>query len=187
MRMMRSSIYQQGVVLVIGLIMLLVMTLLAVTSMQSSSLQELMSNNTKDKMTAFEAAESAMRAAEEFLSTGVVNLNAFDADESDGLMANLYDEAWDGRDWSTNSVEVTDVVISDGTEDTKGGVRSAPRYVIQHIGPVNADSDSKINIDSSYQSNAADSQVEMFKITARGTGGSDNTQVILEAMYGVSN
>ncbi len=179
--------YQQGVVLVVGLIMLVVMTLLAVTSMQSSSLQELMSNNTKDKMTAFEAAESAVRAAENFLSTGVINLNAFDNDKSDGLMTNLYDEPWREIDWGTESVEVTDVVISDGTESTKGGVRSAPRYMIQHIGPVNTDEDESLNINSSYQGNAAETQVEMFRITARGTGGSDNTEVILEAMYGVSN
>lgn len=178
---------QRGVVLVIGLIMLAVMTLLAVTSMQSSGMQELMSNNIKDKMTAFEAAESAMRTAEEFLSNGVINLNAFDNDKSDGLMANLYDEPWKEIDWGSESVEVTNVVISDGTDDTKGGVRSAPRYIIQHIGPVDIDANEDLNIDSSYQKDASDSQVEMFRITARGTGGSDSSQVILEAMYGVSN
>lgn len=178
---------QKGVVLVIGLIMLVVMTLLAVTSMQSSSLQEVMSNNTKDKMTAFEAAESAIRAAETFLDTGVINLNAFDGNRADGLFSNLYDEVWKEINWETESVTVNNVVVSDGTSATKGGVKTAPRYVIQHIGPVNSDPDSRLNINSSYQSSAADAQVEMFKITARGTGGSDNTQVILEAMYGVSN
>ena len=184
---MITKVYQQGVVLVIGLIMLAVMTLLAVTSMQSSGLQELMSSNIKDKMTAFEAAESAMRAAEEFLDSGVLNMGAFDDDRTDGLFANTFDEVWKEINWENESVEVNNVVVIDGTEATQGGVRSLPRYVIQHIGPVVSDVDRKLNVDSSYQANAADVLVQMFKITARGTGGSDNTQVVLEAMYGVSN
>lgn len=184
---MSTNKSQQGVVLVVGLIMLVVMTLLAVSSMQSSSLQELMSSNVKDKVTAFEAAESAIRAAEQFLDNGVLNLGAFDDDKSDGLLANLYDEVWKEVDWQNESVEVDNVVVIDGTAATQGGVKSKPRYVIQHIGPVASDADRKLNVDSSYQANAADALVQMFKITARGTGGSDNTEVVLEAMYGVSN
>ncbi|MFK8028302.1 MAG: PilX N-terminal domain-containing pilus assembly protein [Gammaproteobacteria bacterium] len=175
---------QHGVVLIIGLIMLTVMTLLAVSSMQSSGLQELMSNNTKDKVTAFEAAESAIRAAEAYLDTqGALNLSAFDDDPSDGLLANLFDEAWNeaAMNWtgsgSGGAVEV----------DVMGGVKSKPRYVIQHIGPVEPNLDNNLNVDNSYGSDATDSIIEMFKITARGTGGSDNTVVVLEAMYGVSN
>jgi len=184
---MTSKIHQQGVVLAVGLIMLAVVTLLAVTSMQSSGLQEQMSNNVKDKMTAFEAAESAIRAAEQYLDSGVLNLGAFDNDESDGLLANLYDEVWNEIDWETDAVEVDNVVVIDGTEDTQGGVRSKPRYVIQHIGPVVSDTDRILNVDSSYQARGTEALIQMFKITARGTGGSDNTQVVLEAMYGVSN
>jgi type IV pilus assembly protein PilX len=174
---------QQGIVLVIGLIMLTVMTLLAVTSIQSSGLQELMSNNTKDKVIAFEAAESAIRAAEAYLDAqGAINIGAFDNDESDGLLANLYDEAWSEAsiDWvgiNSDAIEV----------DVMGGVTSMPRYVIQHIGPVVPDVDEQLNVDNSYGSAATDSIIEMFKITARGTGGSNNTVVVLEAMYGVSN
>lgn len=182
---MTNKIHQQGVVLVVGLIMLAVVTLLAVTSMQSSGLQEQMSNNVKDKMTAFEAAESAIRAAEQYLDSGVLNLGAFDDDKSDGLLANMYDEVWNEIDWETQSIPADNVVVIDGTEATQGGVRSMPRYVIQHIGPVATETN--LNIEADYSSSSATALVEMFKITARGTGGSDNTQVILEAMYGVSN
>ena len=83
-------------------------------------------------------------------------------------------------------MEVDNVVVIDGTEATQGGVRSKPRYVIQHIGPVLPDADRRLNVDSSYQSGNTEALLQMFKITARGTGGSDNTQVVLEAMYGVS-
>jgi type IV pilus assembly protein PilX len=174
---------QQGVVLIIGLIMLTVMTLLALTSMQSSGLQELMSNNTKDKVTAFEAAESAIRAAEVYLDTqGALNISAFDNDETDGLLANLFDEAWNEASisWSGANSDAVEV-------DVMAGVASNPRYVIQHIGPIVPGINNQLNVDNSYGSGTTDSMVEMFKITARGTGGSDNTVVVLEAMYGVSN
>ncbi len=178
---------QQGVVLVIGIIMLAVMTLLVVTSMQSSGLQELMSGNINDKVTAFEAAESAVRAAEQYLDSGVLNLGAFDSDKSDGLLTNMHDDVWNEIDWLNEAVEVENVVVVDGTGATQGGVKTKPRYVIQHIGPVLSDADRKLNVDSSYSANAGNAMVQMFKITARGTGGSDSSQVILETMYGVSN
>ena len=184
---------QSGAVLVIGLIMLTVMTLLAVSSMQSSGLQSLMSTNMKDKMTAFEAAESALRAAETFLENGgAANLGAYDSDGSDGLLANLYDEVWDEINWATESIAVgTNAVVVFDPNDaaTKGGVGSSPRFVIQHLGPVIPDTGTGPNVGNSYGEDAVSSEtlVEMFKITARGTGGSDNTVVVLESMYGVSN
>ena len=191
---MRISKQQNGAVLMIGLLMLTVMTLLAVSSMQSSGLQTLMSTNMKDKMTAFEAAELALRSAENFLDNGgAANLGAFDSDKSDGLLANLYDEVWHEVDWSTESISVgtSEIVIHDPDDEaTKGGVKTPPRFVIQHLGPVIPDTGTGPNVgNDSYGKDAISEEtlVEMFKITARGTGGSDNTVVVLETMYGVSN
>lgn len=161
--------------------MLTVMTLLAVTSMQSSGLQELMSSNTQDKVTAFEAAESAIRAAEDYLDTqGALNISAFDNDDSDGLLANLFDEAWNESSINWMGGDAVEV-------DVMGGVTTKPRYVIQHIGPIDPNPGGQLNVDNSYGAGNTETVVEMFKITARGTGGSDNTVVVLEAMYGVSN
>ena len=170
-------IRNQGVALVIGLIMLTMVTLLAVTSMQSTTLQELMSSNLKDQMTAFEAAETAIHAAEEFLDSDQFNLAAFDNDFSDGLVKFSYDDIWSQIDWATESEQVADIP----------GVTTAPRYVIQYIGPVTTELN-QLNIENAYgQEAATDTLVEMFKITARGTGGSDNTVVVLETMYGIAN
>ena len=170
-------IRNQGVALVIGLIMLTMVTLLAVTSMQSTTLQELMSSNLKDQMTAFEAAETAIHAAEEFLDSDQFNLGAFDNDFSDGLVKFSYDDIWSQIDWATDSEQVADIP----------GVTTAPRYVIQYIGPVTTELN-QLNIENAYgQEAATDTLVEMFKITARGTGGSDNTVVVLETMYGIAN
>lgn len=56
--------YQSGMVLIISLIMLLLLTLIATTGMQTSSLEEKMAGNLRDRNIAFQAAESALRDAE---------------------------------------------------------------------------------------------------------------------------
>ncbi|HEC59907.1 MAG TPA: hypothetical protein ENI24_10115, partial [Methylophaga sp.] len=68
---------QQGVVLVISLIMLLIMTILAISSMSTTILEEKMSGNFKDRNMAFQAAEAGLRAGESYLRTTPV-LPVFD-------------------------------------------------------------------------------------------------------------
>ena len=182
---MHKKIYQTGAVLVVGLLMLTVMTLIALSSMQSSGLQTLMSSNMQDEITAFEAAESAMRAAEAFLDAGPVNLDAFDNDPSDGLLANLFDRIWqaDTIDWQSQGT----VVAAVAGHPQKGGVSKKPRYIIQYLGPVASQAQANPNVGSSYDEGRVESVIEMFRITARGTGGTDNSVVVLESIYGVSN
>ena len=51
---------QSGAVLIMALVILVVMTILGVTIMKTSSLQEKMSGNTQETVRAFEAAESGL-------------------------------------------------------------------------------------------------------------------------------
>lgn len=55
---------QRGATLVVGLVILLLLTLLGVQAMRSNTLQERMAGNTRDRNTAFQAAESALRVGE---------------------------------------------------------------------------------------------------------------------------
>jgi len=55
---------QRGVALVISLLLLLIVTLIGVSGMQTTVLEEKMAGNFKDKHIAFQAAESALREAE---------------------------------------------------------------------------------------------------------------------------
>lgn len=56
---------QRGVVLAVVLILLLVMTVLAIASLSGTLMEERMSNAQYDRSLAFQAAEAAMREAEE--------------------------------------------------------------------------------------------------------------------------
>ncbi|WP_293373920.1 PilX N-terminal domain-containing pilus assembly protein [Nevskia sp.] len=58
---------QQGVVLLIGLIILLLLSLLAIGSIRSTTLEERMTGNSQDQQIAFQVAEAALREAEMML------------------------------------------------------------------------------------------------------------------------
>lgn len=55
---------QGGFALVVGLLLLLVLTILGVSAMRGTTLQERMAGNMQDRAIAFQAAEAALRAGE---------------------------------------------------------------------------------------------------------------------------
>lgn len=67
---------QAGVVLVVCLIMLLLLTLMGVSGMGTTALEEKMASNMRDRNIAFQAAESTLRHAEQFVEDGNANSNA---------------------------------------------------------------------------------------------------------------
>jgi len=58
---------EQGSVLVIALVILLVLTMMAIAGVQSTSIQERMASNMRDKDISFQSAEAALRDAEHSL------------------------------------------------------------------------------------------------------------------------
>ncbi len=56
--------HQQGAVLVVGLIILVVLTLMGVQAMRTNLVQERMASNMRERNLAFQAAEAALRAGE---------------------------------------------------------------------------------------------------------------------------
>ncbi len=59
-----QSGHQQGASLVIALMFLIVLTILGLVAVRSSTVQERMAGNDRDRAIAFEAAEAALRDAE---------------------------------------------------------------------------------------------------------------------------
>ncbi|MBT8112908.1 MAG: hypothetical protein KJO47_04430, partial [Gammaproteobacteria bacterium] len=59
---------QQGAVLAVSLIMLLLLTMLGITGMQTTSLEEKMAGNTNNLNLSFESSETALRVGEQFLN-----------------------------------------------------------------------------------------------------------------------
>ena len=59
---------QQGVVLVTSMIILLILTMLALSAVQNTSMQEVMSRNERDRDLAFHSAETGLRESDAFLT-----------------------------------------------------------------------------------------------------------------------
>ena len=173
---------QSGVVLVIGMLILIVLTILGLSGMRMTAFEEKMSGHAKDKHTAFEAAEAALLAAETFIDTNVITVGNFDTDGTDGLYDDSNEEIWKLVDWAGNDSSNDNEAIVHSTFNSTYKVNTSPKYIIEYYGSV-VDASDATNL-GNYGAGVGAGQTELFRITARGTGATDNAVVILQATYG---
>lgn len=181
MKMLRSGMHshQDGIVLVTCLVILLILTMLALSSVQSTSLQELITRNQRDSNLAFNAAEAAIVVAEGQINALTEISYALDASPL------IYDAVTLGPlDVSSADLWTAAASICAAGDATCAiqGVNSQPRYVIEHIGTVVSDED-RLNLDNIGQ-NPNICCTQMFRVTARGTGGTDAAVVMLQSTFG---
>ena len=118
---------QSGSVLIISLILLVAMTLIGVTAMRTTVLEEKMAGNMRNKEVAFQAAEATLRAAERYIQNNVISTVSFDNDGSDGLYNNDDVRIWENINWTdSDSLEYS-------AFNSSYNVASPPRFVIQHL------------------------------------------------------
>lgn len=168
---------QRGAVLFIALILLLVLTLIGVTSMQSTTLQERMAGNMRDYNLAFQAAEVALRAGEVFLQQPVLpnfsdDIGFYQA--VDMTQSNPPDPIYETVDWD-NAGESAAIGSYDDGPSTLEGVATPPSYIVEELPPV-------IPVGGSLAADTAAVSV-MYRITAHATGGSDKAEVILQTTF----
>lgn len=156
---------QRGAALIVSLILLLIMTVLGVTSMRATTLQERMAGNLRDNNLAFQAAEAALREGEQFLEQAT--LPPFNG--AAGLLQRQSESGqaafWNGYDWGADS----------RTAAAVDGVVQAPRFVIEELPPVPAEGDSLRF--------GALPDVGFYRVTARAVGGSTDAVSILQTTY----
>ncbi len=158
------------------------MTIIGLTGMRITTFEERMVSNTKDKHTAFEAAEAAMMGGETYVEDNVVTLGTFDGDGSDGMYDDTLEEIWKVVDWDSSVTANTNEAFDHSIFGSTYGVNTSPRYVIQHYATFSQDGD-KLNLDN-YGQGIGAGEINMFRVTSRGTGGNDDTVVILQSTYG---
>ena len=171
---------QKGAILIFCLVFLLVLTMMGVTSMESAVLEERMAGNMQDQNAAFQAAETSLQAAENWLlaqrfwpatsddgSTTVWVRDATDPDDADSVYwwqdADRDDTAW----WEDNAIAV------DGVD----GVSTQPRYVIEELSEISTGQSIAIGT-------GQESRVRVFhRVTARGTGVGESAVVQLQSTF----
>ncbi len=169
---------QNGAVLVFCLIFLAILTIMGVSGMESTILEERMSGNMQDYNAAFQAAESALKVAEAWLtgedtkpvtssngSTTVWSVDAMDPDATDGIYW-WADSARDDSWWSANAEAVT-----------LAGVSARSEYIIEEYRTTSFDRPIGIG--------GAEVTVSRIfhRITARGIGANSTTAVKLQSMF----
>lgn len=164
---MRRLIYpqmpsrQQGATLAVALIFLVILTLLGLTAMSVTTMEERMSGNTRDHNLAFQGAETALRDAEGYLIGK--DFYAFDASCTNGLCAQGSAPDWTlAATWAGTQVHVSSSSIT--------GLSATPRYFTEYAGQVKCAA-------------CAGGWGSAYRITTRSLGGNSNTQVFLEEVY----
>lgn len=167
-----SKKHQQGAVLMVSLIMLLVLTLIGITGMRTTVLEEKMAGNMNDQNLAFQAAEAALRDGEDLVETLVTNAS-FDGTAGRYAASDSDPDWFDDTTWSsTNSIAYS---------GTLSYVNTQPRYIMKYISDIENNSRS---LKTGGYGSRRTSTVSQFRVTARGTGRSDTSKVILQAYYG---
>lgn len=170
---------EQGVVLFISLVMLLMLTVLGVSSIQTTTLQQRMARNANDANLAFQAAESALRDGEDFLET----LNAMG--DFDGANAEANGFYFDANPGETPNWRTLDWAGADGFREAETeitGVAGQPQYIVEHVKTVISDADA-LNLDNIGQDTGS-GRTQIFRVTARGTGGTAAAQAMIQGTYG---
>jgi len=153
---------QAGVVLFVSLIFILMVTMLAVTSIQSTTVTERIAGNSRDKSVAFQAAETALRDTESFMASTSGASATFN--NTDGF----YDST-DGVALSWNAVSGGYRTYSDNSLSGQSMIELLPEDLI---------SDGSIVAGKPKKSTS-----NIYRITSRGTGNSDTSVVMLQSIY----
>ncbi len=176
---------QRGMALITSLLLLLVVTILAVSMFRGFSVQGRIAGNVREKQRALTAAESAQQYAEWWLSQGSNAATATVAC-STVLDANLNQGQICNDTLVHMGASVTTVPWNTGTGSI--GVQYTPNLMLGHVnataGPGTFYSRPVFNISDLGVS--ADAQGEVFQVDAAGWGANASSVAVVESTYEVT-
>ncbi|HTC38873.1 MAG TPA: PilX N-terminal domain-containing pilus assembly protein [Steroidobacteraceae bacterium] len=165
---------QSGVVLFVALILLLILSLLGVTAARMQTVEERMARNDDNRQIGQQAAEAALRSAENGLLTGIyVNF----AGNTNGLYAPILPNGspLTGMDW-TNPANT--LPYGGPAMTSMPANAAAPKVVIENLPSVAVAGD-----DLSVTSlNPASPPVTVYRVTAQGIGADGSSTTMLQTI-----
>lgn len=162
---------QNGAILVSGLIFLLILTIIGVSSMQSVSLTEKMTSNLRDTHLAFQATESALADGERWIHAQQAQPTAVESCGSppcqlwgSDILGTVYskNESW----WQSNATNYSSSLY---------GLSAQPQYVIEEY--------TFVPFELSPDAQSKGHGYHYYKVTARGKGKQSTSSTILESIY----
>jgi len=166
---------QRGVALVVSLVLLLVATLIGLASVRGTNLQERMTANMYDRSLAFQRAESALRAAEDAITTNwqVDALGAVDCSAPGVVCNTMPDDTFTAGATPNPAWQVVPDLNNVNNDRTPG----RPQYFIQFMGTGSAESDFGLDANAGFgqysDPGGASTTVAYYRITARSSSPAD--------------
>jgi len=170
---------QTGAALIICLILLVVMTLLGVSAVTTTTMEEKMAGNIRNKHLSFQAAEAALRSGESYSETlsddttfdGTNGLYPrTDADDEAGVDGAIADfPVW--YDDTPGRVNWQDVgTITD--------LHAQPQYIIENFGTAPRDKDCILELPP-----PPGCILPVYRVTGRGWGLNENARTYVQSTY----
>ena len=187
MRASRSMKKQQGAVLVVSLLLLLVMTVLALGASQTTRLQERMSAGMRDRDLAFESSEAGLRNGERIIDSMVVapspctsgRCQVYDRSVLPASMAFQTPTWWDDNAWSyiaNETFNATQYTAGSGGLISGSGMTGAdPQFVVEELEEV-ADA-------LSVPPTGPPPSRIYYRVTSAAQGGTQQAQVVLQSTF----
>ncbi len=164
---------QTGVTLIVSLVILVALTVIGVSSMQSTRTEISMAGNQRELGITFNAAEAGLRDAEAWVQSS--SSKTVYADPANGLYSEADADPDYGDPATWDSAHAATIVLDD--------VYEQPLFIIRYIGDRSQNEAAAVNI-GGYGSAQPGITVSNFRITARGTGQSGNARRYLQSYYG---
>lgn len=167
-----------------ALVFLLLLTIIGIAALGTTSLEEKMAHNAKDRNLAFQSAESALLLGESWIA-GQTDLPVF-PNNSMGLysLSSTSTPVWETTGlWSGSNVVAypnvpygTLSIAAGGAGGSLGEIQTQPKYIIEYLAQVQNESAS-LAVDDPYRWR------HVMRVTARGTGGTDAAVVMNQSNF----
>lgn len=170
---------EEGAVLIVGLVMVLLMSVIGISAIRGSNLQESMAGNMRERNLAFQASESALRVGEASVADQV----------SRPLMTNnqgLYNDTYTTP--TTSILTFTNANWKDAAKVKVAAlgllyVSHEPTYIVEQLDP-------DIGMGAAMEGSAIDLEgmqntgdITPYRVTARGFGANENAIKTLQTTY----
>ncbi len=175
---------ERGVALVMAMAFLLILTLIGVTTLSTTVLEEKMAGNMQDKNTAFQATESALRSGENWLQplTAMPIFDPLVTDDGLHRQSATSTPGWDATTGVWSGTDVVDYTELPGSAAPPSGqllsnVSQQPQYLIEDMGPV------RDPLGSLKLGTPSRSTRNVFRVTALGSGRSAQAVVMVQSVF----
>jgi len=173
---------QQGFVLIVGLILLVVVSLLSVSMFRSFGLQERIAGNTRDKQRSFEAAQTAVQFGEWWLTnlSGATTGSTCTNPVSGNTLSNMrvcsseLADPWDPATWTSTTAPRIDYQPTGMAVLAGGGFSTTANDINYQTVP---------SLHIQYMGSSSDGKALLYRVSGFAQGGNLGTVSVIQSTF----